>query len=173
MVSFTIIESLKAQHCPFDNAYIMVVNITSDEDTLVIPNLKVTLLDSLGNTVFYQKWDGGTWKEDTLKLWQNPKKTSHGGIIDNENPMNPSSIRFWFANDNYVFVKGSELPGIQLKIEDVDGNENKGHFRIVIVNISDESLYPLCTAFSSWKFGEKYGFVKNYKPISIKLARIE
>lgn len=161
---FLVNGSVNAQHCPYDGTFIMIVEITSENDSLVIPNLEVTFLDSLGNKVV-------DWTSDTLKLWQNPKETSHSGTIDNENPMNPWSIRFWFATDNYVFVTGRKLPGIQLKIEDIDGDENGGHFQTKIINLAQNNLYNLCTNFSDWDQGDEYGFVKDYKPIKVKLNK--
>lgn len=162
-------NTARSQHCPYDGAYIMVVEITAKGSSKVIPNLNITLLDSLGETVLREKWANGKWIGDTLKLWQNPQKTTHSGIIDNENPMNPWSIRFWFAENNYVLVTGMKLPGTQLKIEDVDGEKNQGQFETKIIHLPDFVLFPLCTGQSQWDRGEELGFVKDYQPIKVEL----
>jgi hypothetical protein len=109
-------SQVKSQHCPFDFANILVVNVHAVNDTSVISNLRITLLDSIGQTVMTQKWGSGEWVDDTLRFWQNPNSTSHSGIMDNNNPMNPRTIRFWFARSNYVLVTGGLLPGEKIRI---------------------------------------------------------
>lgn len=169
----------------------MVVKVTSEEDTLLIPNLKITLLDTLDNTVIIpENWSWNEWPSDTLQLWQNPPKTTHSGRINNQYPMNPWFIRFPFAQDNYVLVTWKlpgtqvksvdhlpvwKLPGTRLKIEDIDGDKNGGHFQTVVLPIDSNHLYRLCSRDSNWQDGwmngEDHGFVEDYQPIEVKLHK--
>ncbi len=171
IIFFGGVSVVKAQHCPFDGALILVSEIYSDTDSIVIPNLQVTLLDTLENVVLEQKMKDEVWKTDTLKFWQNPKESKHSGIIDNIRPENPWTLHFWFAADNYVFITGNKLRISKIKIEDIDGNENGGDFQTQIINLTKNDFYPLCTGISQWDLGEKYGFVKDYKPIRVELKK--
>jgi len=159
-----------SQHCPWDMASIIVVEIKADSaDTKVIKDLKITLLDSLYSPFTIPVNDG----LDTILFWQNPLKKLHSGISDNINPMNPKAIHFWFAENNYISVIGSNKKDepLKLKIEDIDGESNGGHFRMTIVEILPRDIYPLCTNFSSWDRGEQFGFVEGFKPMFIRLSK--
>lgn len=156
-----------AQHCPFDFSWIIVVE-ARDTTGQTIPDLRITLLDSLQQPVKYSRWTGRNWIEDTLRFWLNPPKTTGNRRIDNENPMEPEHIRFWFARDNYVVVTG-----LYHKIRRyilVEDTVN-GRYAPAIIPITPEYCYPLCGSYSHWDLGEKYGFVKNYKPLHITLEQ--
>lgn len=173
VASFFLNKSV-AQHCPFDFSRIMVVKVTSEEDTLLVPNLKITLLDSLNNTItlpgnlYWADW--ADWDSDTLQLWQNPPITTHS---DRRN-LHHWRIHFPFAQDNYVLVAW-KLPGTQLKIEDIDGDKNGGYFQTVVIPVDSDHLYPLCSSLSRWQDGwlngEDHGFVEDYQPIEVKLHK--
>ena len=61
--------------------------------------------------------------------------------------------------------------GHKIKIEDIDGKENGGHFASQVIEIKEEYFYPLCTAYSNWTLGEESGFVEGYKPVKVELKR--
>ncbi len=167
---FLLTGTVHAQHCPFDYAHILVVDVSAEGDSISIPNLHLTLLDSTGETVMTERWTGDRWEAQPIQLWQNPSSTTHSGLIDNNNPMNPWTIRFWFAEDNYVLVTGHTLKGAQLKIEDLDGKENQGAFSTTTIALSDTSLYSLCTGRSNWDRGEEWGPLKDFHPVQVKLT---
>lgn len=161
---------LFSQHCPFDGAYILVVEVEDSLSGERIPDLKISFLDSLGERITHQVYRKGGWEDDTLWMWMNPDSTSHCGIIDNNHPMNPWSIRFWFAESNYVLVWGADLPGSQILIEDLDGSQNGGQFKTRIVALGTENLYPLCTGHSNWDYGPEGGFVEGFQSLKVYLS---
>jgi hypothetical protein len=160
-----------AQHCPWDYSKIIVLRVTGTSNE-IIPNLKITVLEASGAPVFVANYIGNTWVQDTLRMYKNPDKTTHKGYIDNENPLKEGSIRFWFANDNYIAVShfGNE---IKLKIEDTDGQKNGGKFADTIVALNSKDIYPLCNHFSDWDLGPEHGFVKGYEPNQVKLQLVK
>jgi hypothetical protein len=44
-------QIMQAQHCGYDGAYILVVHPHAANDTTLIPDLKITLLDSVGKPI--------------------------------------------------------------------------------------------------------------------------
>ena len=136
-----------AQHCGFDFSGIVVLNIHSKIDSTNIPNLKITLLDSLNKVVETKFWrkDKNSkmhFVNDTLKFWQNPDKTYYLNI----NPTNNSNIRFPFAKENYVLVCNYDfkIKDYKIKIEDIDGLKNQGKFKTIIIKPKQIEVYPLC-----------------------------
>ncbi len=169
IVSLTLLSQmvLKAQHCQFDLVRVIVLSVYADSDTNIVPNLKITLLDSLGNTIF-TNWDSKA-DVDTLKFWRNVKG---GGKdkVENRNPWwNPNT--YWFANNNYLIVGGEWLLKQSRKIKIEDGEDNGGYFETKTVDLAETDLYPLCTGRSHWTKGEKYGFVEGFKPIEVRLKK--
>jgi hypothetical protein len=165
---------LNAQHCPYDAEGLIVVNIHTRGDTSIIPALKVTLVDSLGLSIMTPDWDFRKYLTDTLKFWQNPARTTFKGKIDCNNPVDPTRVRFPFANNNYVlmcpvYFKAEKY---KIKIEDTDGEENGGCFETVILQLKNEDIYPLCGTYNMKNYPDEYDGKKNkYKPIEIKLNR--
>jgi len=159
---------LFSQHCPWDFSVILVVEVKSHSDSASIRNLEVTLIDSLGNDVMIELWDGEQWISSVSTLWENPSKTTYHDV----NPVNPKKFRFWFAEDNYVLFcnDGIVKDSYKIKILDVDGKQNQGKFKPTVVEIRKEDFYPLCTNYSKWDFGEKRAFIKDYKPVKIILS---
>ncbi len=157
-----------AQHCPWDADIILVVDITTENKDNTIPNHEVELLDSLGNEVITSIWDGEKWVDDRSFLWQNAKETTDFDIWHT----NPRKFHFWFAKDNYILFCNYKIAknNYQLRVRDIDGELNGGPFRTTVVEINKEDFYPLCTNFSSWDKGEKYGFVPGYKPVKVILT---
>jgi hypothetical protein len=165
---------LTAQHCPFDAEGIIVVKIHSKGDTSIIQNLKITLIDSTGNSVLTPKWDFGKFLGDTVKLWQNPSETTFKTTIDCDHPANPTKIRFPFANDNYVLMCPIyfKIEKYKLRVEDTDGEKNGGSFSTAFYKLTKEDLYSLCGTYKSPVYPEEQFEKKvNYAPISIELTR--
>ena len=102
--------TVKSQHCPFDFSYIIVITVHEKDSIKNIPNLRITIVDSLGNPITETTYKDGLPIADTLTFWQNPNKTTFMGYIDNENPADHAQINFPFAKDNYVFVCDRNFP---------------------------------------------------------------
>jgi hypothetical protein len=167
---------LAAQHCPFDFAYILVLDVHAAGDTSLIPGLRITALDSSGRPILASPYDVSFSGMDSLRFWQNPKKTSHHRI-DNENPMNAWRIRFDFAGNNYVFCaygnppfrKKEDLPIRKVLIEDVDGEKNGGRFISSIVDLDVRDFYHLCQSASNWEQDETGAYLNGFEAREVVL----
>ncbi len=164
---------LIAQHCPYDHESIIVLEVRCDVDSTTIPGLKITLRNNRGNIIMSSSYNGKDWETDTSFFWLNTDTATLSGVIDNKHAWSPWKTRFWFAGDNYVMVcpRAENYKGWEIRIEDVDGKNNCGKFYPTTVFVSSDIVYPLCSAFSYWDMGAKYGFVKDYKPHKVKLIR--
>lgn len=156
-------QIIKAQHCGYDGAYILVVHPHAPSDTTLISNLKITLLDSVGNPIITtQTWDGHKYIPDTARFKLNPQTDA-----DLRNPNYLNIMRFWFAKNNYVCYLFCTPTPAQIRIEDVD--KTRHNFKTQIININQNNFFPLCSSHSSWMHSPQSGFVKNYKPIDVTL----
>ena len=159
----------KAQHCPYDNAFISVLKITAAGDTATIDGLRLSLLDSNKSLIIDDIWNGNDFVEDTIRMWQNPPETTFTGYVDNLNPLRPEQVRFWFAKDNYVNLNFHQ-DCYYILIEDIDGEENGGEFQDLIVPVREVAYYPLCTGMSNWDSSPAHrSFVKGYAPHELSL----
>ena len=159
-------QIIKAQHCGYDGAYILVVHPHYGNDTTLIPNLKITLYDSLNKPIITtQTWDGHQYKPDTATFRQSLKITDPTKLNYVNNTL------FWFAKNNYRCYLFCKPASAKIKVEDVDGEKNQGNFKTEIINISAQTFYPLCANYSSWMQSPQSGFVKNYKVLDISLQK--
>lgn len=167
-------SSLPAQHCPYDGVYILVVDVHAVADSQTIPQLRLTLWDSLGRPAMRSYWvpEQLQWREDTLAFWINPPSSSPKGGIDPLDFLQPQKTHFWFAEDHYVLVCGSKFEGYTLKVEDIDGLENGGSFRTAQIPLQRDDAYSLCTGRSHWRWHQAPSFVAGYAPIEVVLPRI-
>jgi len=115
----------------------------SDE---VIPNLKFTLTDALGNQVRMQYHKGDSLIDTLAYLWQNPKKSG----TSYRKPSEYRSIKYPFIEDEYIWIDGPFKENIWVRIEDVDGDENGGFFYSQNVVLTEADYHSLCTDFGSW-----------------------
>ncbi|MBI1222006.1 MAG: hypothetical protein GC180_05325 [Bacteroidetes bacterium] len=102
---------------------------------------------------------------DTFFLHQNPPTTTFKGYIDNLNPIEPTQIWFWFAENNYVGVNALRSEKQKFVVFDP-----QGRFQTKIVEAILAPNYPLCTSASQWDDPpESRSFVKGYRPYVILL----
>jgi hypothetical protein len=171
-ISFQFILIANAQHCPWDGADIMVICIkASPSDTVSINNLKVTVTDSTGNPCFYPYFFNG--KEDSVRMiaFQN---VIDPDCIPNRIPKTKDIRCYWFAKSNYVIASACYMfgvKGIQIIIEDIDGDANGGFFEKKVVPLDKQFAYHLCTNYSNWNYGPKGGFVDNFRTFDIILRK--
>ena len=164
-----------SQHCPYDHEMVIVLDIRCDSSNATIPGLKIILQNAAGNTIMAGSYNGKDWQTDTSFFWLNSDTTTNSGIIDSKHPWRPWRTHFWFAQDNYVLVcpRVKDYKGWKIYITDPDGKLNCGKFKSTTVDVATDFVYPLCSAYSFWDMGEKYGFVKDYKPKKVELLRIK
>jgi hypothetical protein len=136
----------EAQHCAFCGTDIVLLNIHAKGSSQVIPNLRITLIDSTNTTAMYYHWKKGVYSEDTLFVWQNPSQDSFKGSVDRENFSYPENFRFPFAKSNYMILVSiySHLRKYKVLIEDVDGKNNHGDFKPSVYYLKKSDIHPLC-----------------------------
>ena len=78
---------------------------------------------------------------------------------------------FPFAKDNYLLSVANTFPAdrFSIKVEDVDGEENGGKFKTVIIPLYSYNMYILCSNESD-AAGVKFGRKMN-KPVDIVLEK--
>lgn len=88
-------NTASAQHCPFDNACILVVRPVDAQTGLLIDDITMSIQDSSGRIL--EDWNGRK-----LILIPNPKRTDTAWFPNDHN-----LIRYSFAKDNYIRVVSS------------------------------------------------------------------
>jgi len=161
-----------AMHCGYDFTSYVVLDVHEDGKTHNIKNLRVTIVDSLGNDVV------NTNNLYSYKSANEPLKFTFNYLIGDDNKRLPEGVvpakeRWYFpyAKDNYLISVVNSFPAdkFQVKIEDVDGAENGGKFKTVILPLYAYNMYVLCSNESkqaSMKFGRKMN-----KPVDIVLEK--
>ena len=172
VVVFVVLSAVVAyaQHCPFDGAGIIAIRPLEESSSTIIPNLRITLLDSVYNVVFGTELRDGAWVTDTVEFWQNPQKTTFRGYIDNANPADGRRIRFPFARDNYVWVCSDRFPAgrYYVQIEDIDGKENGGAFKTLVLSLRNDDVYTLCSTYDEEEYPES-GEGRRFEAVEITL----
>ncbi|MFP9113645.1 hypothetical protein ACLI1A_06865 [Flavobacterium sp. RHBU_3] len=167
--------SAKAQqvtmHCGYDFTSYLVLDVHEDGKKENIKNLKITVVDSLGREVI---------NVGNVYSWSRanePMRFKQNYPIGDDNKALPEGTKLtgnerWFfpyAKDNYILSIANTFPAdrFSFKIEDVDGKENGGQFKTIILPLYAYNMYVLCSNESQQaaiKFGRKMN-----KPIDVVL----
>lgn len=146
------------QHCAYDGASIIVVNVHEKDNLNNIPNLIITIVDSKENPVLDHK-------EKEIVFWQNPEKSS----TEYNNFENAREIRYPFAKDNYVWVCGVNFStdDYYLKIEET-GNISNYHLPYYkLIKLYEGDKFHLCDSYRNEDYHKNFGSQRLYKPIEI------
>lgn len=172
---FAIISlGVKAQgmHCGYDFTSYVVLDVHESGRKENIKNLKITLVDSLGNDLIntankfsYRNADKPMAFSFNYKIDDKGTPLAEGATAEKERWFFP------FAKDNYLIsvVNTFEADRYQVKIEDIDGKANGGKFKTLILPLYSYNMYILCSNESqqaAMKFGRKMN-----KPIDVVLER--
>lgn len=161
-----------AMHCGYDFTSYVVIDAHENGKTHNIKNLRVTVVDSLGNDVI------NTNNLYSFKNANEPMKFTFNYLIGDDNKRLPEGATaakerwfFPYAKDNYLISVVNNFPAdsFQVKIEDVDGAENGGKFKTIIIPLYSYNMYVLCSNESqqaAMKFGRKMN-----KPIEVVLEK--
>jgi hypothetical protein len=161
-----------AMHCGYDFTSYVVLDVHESGKTQNIKNLRVTIVDSLGNDVI------NTNNQYSFKNAGQPLKFTFNYLIGEDNKRLPEGVvpekERWFfpyAKDNYLISVVNNFPAdnFQVKVEDVDGTENGGKFKTVIIPLFAYNMYVLCsneTRQAAMKFGRKMN-----NPIDVVLEK--
>ncbi len=166
--------SAKAQvmHCGYDFTSYVVLDVHEAGKKENIKNLRITIVDSLGNDVVntankYSYNNAGEPMVFTFnyKIGDDNKRLPEGIVATKERWFFP------YAKDNYLLSVVNTFPAdsFQIKIEDKDGKENGGKFKTMIIPLYSYNMYILCSN-ESQQAGIKFGRKMN-KPIDVVLER--
>lgn len=157
-------------HCGYDFTSYLVLDVHESGKKENIKNLKITVVDSLGRELI---------NVNNLYSFKNANQpmsfTSNYLIGDDNKRLEPGAAAkkeryfFPFAKDNYLLSVANTFQAdrFAVKVEDVDGKENGGKFKTVIIPLYAYNMYVLCSNESqqaAMKFGRKMN-----KPIDIVL----
>ncbi len=165
---------VNAQHCRWDATGIVVFEIKANaSDTFGIDSLRISIVDSSGNPIYYPYFYDGKEIKKQLIIFQNEPDA---GCNTHKMPRTTDVRCFWFARKNYVAIGSFHvflLPGNQLIIEDIDGIRNGGEFKKCLVSPDTSCIFPLCHRNSTWEENVGKAFVEDYKPMRIVMMKRE
>ena len=166
--------SAKAQvmHCGYDFTSYVVLDVHEAGKKENIKNLKITVVDSLGreiinmnNVYSFKNANQPLNFTSNYKIGADNKRLADGAAAEKERWFFP------FAKDNYLLSVSNTFPadGFSIKVEDIDGKENGGKFKAIILPLYSYNMYILCSNESqqaAMKFGRKMN-----KPIDVVLDK--
>ena len=167
---FLITFSAKAQqHCGYDFSSYIVLHIHEDGKSENIQNLKVTLVDSVGNDVVNVN-NKYSWnkKDQVMKFSENYKIDNDGKKIDNTPENDKARWFFPFSKATYLLSVTNDFPAdnMRVKIEDVSA---KPQYETEIIQLYAFNMYILCTTQVQQK-AQQFGPRAN-KPVNIVLKK--
>jgi hypothetical protein len=140
-----------AQHCGWDGAYIIIVDVRDSVTGKIIDGLKITLTDSAGKP-YTSDWNLNNYKNyniyqgtDTLQFGQNHKKPKKGAA-DMEYP-------FSFGIDHYMlFVYPNNYPSFNADSTDlIHIVDPTGNYATKSYPFTFNNILSLCTSMSIWR----------------------
>lgn len=169
---FTFSAKAQVMHCGYDFTSYVVLDVHEAGKKENVKNLRITIVDSLGNDVVNKanKYSFNHANETMVftfnyKIGDDNKRLPEGAVAAKERWFFP------YAKDNYLLSVTNTFPAdsFQIKIEDVDGKENGGHFKTIILPLYSYNMYILCSN-ESQQAGMKFGRKMN-KPIDVVLEQ--
>lgn len=174
LISLLTLTAVNAQigdaiHCGYDFTSYIVVKPHEDGKQQTIDGLKLTICDENGNEVI---------NKDFKLSWKNNNQPLHfvrNYKIDANNKRIAKDIEgkwfYYFAEDHYLLTVANTFnaEAFYLKIEDIDGEGNGGHFKTFIMQLAPYNMYILCTSDEKQK-AMQFGRRMN-KPIEVVLER--
>lgn len=157
------------QHCGYDFSSYVVLHIHEDGKPENIANLKVTLVDSVGNDVINTN-NKYSWnkKDQVMKFSENYKIDNNGKKIENTTENQKPRWFFPYSKDTYLLSVTNEFPAdnMRVKIEDVS---EKPQYETEIIQLYAFNMYILCTTQAQQK-AQQFGPRAN-KPVNVVLKR--
>lgn len=161
------------QHCGYDFSSYIVLHIHEDGKTENISNLKVTLVDSLGNDIVNVN-NKYSWnkKDQIMKFFENYKINSEGKKIESTIENQKARWFFPFSKDTYLLSVTNDFPAdhMSVKIEDVAIGDHKSQYETQIVQLYAYNMYILCSTQVQQK-AQQFGPRAN-KPINVVLKKL-
>ncbi len=169
---FVVSARAQVMHCGYDFTSYIVLDVHEAGKKENIKDLRITVVDSLGREVLninnvysFKNANKPLVFSLNYKIGEDNKKLADGATATKERWFFP------FAKDNYLLSVANTFPAdnFQIKIEDIDGNDNGGKFKTAIIPLYSFNMYILCSNESQQaavKFGRKMN-----KPIDVVLER--
>jgi hypothetical protein len=159
-------------HCGYDFTSYFVLDVHESGKSENIKGLKITIIDSLGNDVVNIN-NAYSWKNANkpLQFYLNYKIDDNNQKVAEGKATGKERWFFPFAKDNYLISVANTFPAekFSVKVQDVDGQENGGSYKTVILPLYSYNMYILCsseTQQAAMKFGRKMN-----RPIDIVLEK--
>ncbi|QYJ67805.1 hypothetical protein [Flavobacterium litorale] len=171
-ILFVFSANAQVMHCGYDFTSYVVLDVHEAGKTENIKNLKITIVDSKGidvinvnNVYSFKNGNSPLQFTSNYKIGDDNKRLAEGEKAIKERWFFP------FAKDNYLLSVANTFPAdrFSIKVEDIDGDENGGAFKTVIVPLYNYNMYVLCSNDSQQaavKFGRKMN-----RPIDIVLEK--
>jgi len=157
-------------HCGYDFTSYLVVYPHESGNEKTIEGLRISVCDSEGKEVINTN-NALSWKDA-----DKPLIFGRNYRIGNDNKRLPKGDAsgkwfYYFAQDHYLLLVANTFAADDffIKIEDVDGEENGGHFKTQVIPLYAYNMYVLCTAEERDKivqFGRKMN-----KPIPVVMEK--
>lgn len=159
-----------AQHCGYDFTSYFVVNAHESGHKDGVKGLKIKVVNAFGLEVLnvnnFYSW---TDNNKPLSFVANYKIDNDGNKLKDNSVAEKERWFFPFAKDSYLLSIKSTFPADDffIKIEDVDGAENGGDFKIQTIKLYPFNMYVLCSSKArETQFGPKMN-----RPIDVILER--
>lgn len=159
-------------HCGYDFTSYIVLDVHEQGKKENIKNLRITVVDSLGrdiinvgNVYSFKNANKPLLFSSNYRIDANNKPLAEGATTEKERWFFP------FAKDNYLLSVANTFPAnnFSIKVEDIDGEDNGGKFKTVLLPLYSYNMYILCSNESdaaAVKFGRKMN-----KPIDVVLEK--
>ncbi|MDD2986664.1 hypothetical protein [Flavobacterium sp.] len=143
----TTAQVIGVPHCGYDFTSYLVLNVHENGKADNIQNLRITIVDSSGAEVI-NKNNRWSWVNNNKPLLFTPNYK-----IDSNNKKVAQNATdgkwfFPFAKDYYLLSIVTTFPAdqFQVKIEDIDQEENGGHFETQIIQLYPFNMFVLCSS---------------------------
>ncbi|MDJ1473702.1 hypothetical protein [Xanthocytophaga flava] len=157
----TAFSPVKAQHCGFDHAFAIIVDVRDSISGQIIDGLEVFFADSVG-IPYKSEWN--LIRETTLTIYQKTELFKFG----QNQQKGPQSLfepltSFPFAINHYMKTLGSDYDFKQsdlILIKDTDGEMNGGYYGTHKVKFKDKNIVSLCKSQQIWQSTEAVNKIK-------------
>ncbi|WP_157486007.1 hypothetical protein [Flavobacterium soli] len=165
----TLFSARAQQHCGYDFSSYIVMHIHEDGKSENISNLKVTLVDSLGNDVINVN-NKYSWNKSgqIMKFYENYRIDDAGKKIENTPENQKARWFFPFAKDTYLLSVTNDFPADQMRVKIEDVSENP-QYETEIIQLYAFNMYVLCTTQVQQK-AQQFGPRAN-KPVNVVLKK--
>lgn len=159
----------EAIHCGYDFTSYIVVHPHEAGNDRTIDGLSIVICDEEGNPVVNENFSL-SWKYNNQPLYfvRNYKIDANNKRLDN---LEEGKWFYYFAQNHYLVTVANTFAADNyfIKIEDIDGEANGGHYKTQIIPLASYNMYILCESEERqqvMKFGRKMN-----RPIDVVMEK--